>query len=71
MLSEKRPAGRAGHACPACGHALPTAVERRKTMGLYVPVYTEGSCDNAGCPGGRVGEETGPTKGEGTKEGGF
>ncbi|MFF3290398.1 hypothetical protein [Streptomyces sp. NPDC003023] len=49
MSSEKHAAARSGHVCPSCGRAMPTSVERHKSMGVYVPVYTEGPCDNSDC----------------------
>lgn len=70
MSSEKHAAGRVGHVCPACGHAVPTMVERHKTLGVYVPVYTEGPCDNKDCSRSRTEKSPGPPKGEPAKEGG-
>jgi hypothetical protein len=50
-------------------------VERHKTMGVYVPVYREGPCDNEDCRRGRadtgpVPQKDGRAEGERVTEGG-
>ncbi|UYQ60496.1 hypothetical protein [Streptomyces peucetius] len=70
MSGEKHAAGRAGHTCPVCGRAVPTTVERHKTLGVYVPVYREGPCDNKDCPGARAEKPPGPGEEEPVKDGG-
>ncbi|QNP66751.1 hypothetical protein [Streptomyces genisteinicus] len=52
-MSEKHAAAsQSGHLCPTCGRQLPATVERHKTMGVYVPVYSDGPCDNSACSRG-------------------
>ncbi|HZF88449.1 hypothetical protein [Streptomyces sp.] len=46
----KRRTGRtSGHACRSCKQPVDTVVERHKTMGVYVPVWTAGPCHNPQC----------------------
>ncbi|WP_078628032.1 hypothetical protein [Streptomyces sp. NRRL F-2664] len=50
MDGEKHPAAtRPNSLCPSCRQPLPTTVQRHKTMGVYVPLYTAGRCTNPGC----------------------
>ncbi|MFD8982319.1 hypothetical protein [Streptomyces sp. NPDC059564] len=45
-------APRAGHeqrTCPACGSAVDTLVTRRKSLGIFVPQWSPGSCRNPDC----------------------
>lgn len=52
-MSEKHAAAsQSGHLCPSCRRPLPATVERHKTMGVYVPVYSDGPCDNSACSRG-------------------
>lgn len=37
------------HVCPRCKQPVETVVERHKTMGMYVPVWTAGPCHNPRC----------------------
>lgn len=38
-----------GHVCPSCKQPVDTVVERHKTMGVYVPIWTAGPCHNPRC----------------------
>ncbi|MER5765224.1 hypothetical protein [Streptomyces sp. NPDC002082] len=45
-------APRAGHdqqSCPVCGSPVDTMVGRRKSLGIFVPVWTPGPCRNREC----------------------
>ncbi|MCJ0871455.1 hypothetical protein [Streptomyces sp. AP-93] len=45
-------APQAGHdqqSCPACGSPVDTMVGRRKSLGIFVPVWTPGPCRNREC----------------------
>ncbi|MGW4549644.1 hypothetical protein ACWEN4_25275 [Streptomyces violaceorubidus] len=35
--------------CPACGHRVPAEIRRHKTLGIYVPVWGPGTCQNPDC----------------------
>ncbi|CAL9356461.1 hypothetical protein GCM10010266_31690 [Streptomyces griseomycini] len=37
------------HVCRSCKQPVDTVVERHKTMGVYVPVWTAGPCHNPQC----------------------
>ncbi|WP_437090540.1 hypothetical protein [Streptomyces sp. enrichment culture] len=37
------------HVCRSCKQPVETVVERHKTMGVYVPVWTAGPCHNPQC----------------------
>ncbi|MCT7356877.1 hypothetical protein N4P33_32765 [Streptomyces sp. 15-116A] len=39
----------AGQVCPSCKQPVETVVERHKTMGVYVPLWTAGPCHNPQC----------------------
>ncbi|MFJ6756422.1 MULTISPECIES: hypothetical protein [unclassified Streptomyces] len=46
-------APQAGHeqqTCPACGRRVDTVVRRRKSLGIFIPVWGRGPCRNPGCP---------------------
>ncbi|MFC9267389.1 hypothetical protein ACWGRF_25020 [Streptomyces zhihengii] len=49
MSDKHAAASQSGHLCPSCHSPLPATVERHKTMGVYVPVYSDGPCDNSAC----------------------
>ncbi|MFJ8533587.1 hypothetical protein [Streptomyces sp. NPDC093591] len=38
-----------GHVCRSCKQPVETVVERHKTMGIFVPVWTAGPCHNPHC----------------------
>ncbi|WP_327264389.1 hypothetical protein OG444_25695 [Streptomyces sp. NBC_01232] len=45
-------APQAGHeqqVCPACGRRVDTVVRRRKSLGIFIPVWGRGPCRNPGC----------------------
>ncbi|ARE74632.1 hypothetical protein ACFVZ8_03085 [Streptomyces sp. NPDC059558] len=45
-------APQAGHeqqACPACGRRVDTVVRRRKSLGIFIPVWGRGPCRNPDC----------------------
>jgi hypothetical protein len=35
--------------CPTCGHRVPAEIHRHKTLGIYVPVWGPGTCQNPDC----------------------
>ncbi len=37
------------HVCGACKRPVDTVVERHKSLGVYVPVWTAGPCRNPDC----------------------
>ncbi|MGK3937706.1 hypothetical protein ABK046_04650 [Streptomyces caeruleatus] len=37
------------HVCPVCGQPVETVVRRHKTLGAWVPVWTDGPCRNPEC----------------------
>ncbi|MGR8007366.1 hypothetical protein [Streptomyces hypolithicus] len=39
----------AEHICPVCKQILPTEVHRHKTLGMYVPIWRPGPCQNPDC----------------------
>ncbi|MET9688562.1 hypothetical protein ABZY81_08810 [Streptomyces sp. NPDC006514] len=46
-------APQAGHEqqmCPACGRRVDTVVRRRKSLGIFIPVWGRGPCRNPDCP---------------------
>ncbi|MFI8385160.1 MULTISPECIES: hypothetical protein [Streptomyces] len=46
-------APQAGHeqqTCPACGRRVDTVVRRRKSLGIFIPVWGRGPCRNPDCP---------------------
>jgi hypothetical protein len=51
MDRERKPgeATSSNHVCRSCKQPVDTAVKRHKTMGVYVPVWTEGPCRNPEC----------------------
>lgn len=56
----ERVAPQAGHeqrTCPACGGPVDTVVRRRKSLGVFVPVWGLGPCRNPDCPEYAVPEE--------------
>ncbi|HET6860617.1 MAG TPA: hypothetical protein VFH94_26405 [Streptomyces sp.] len=46
---EQGSAGRAEHVCPACKQPVRTVVKRRKSLGVFVPVWGPGPCRNPAC----------------------
>ncbi|MFF8259434.1 hypothetical protein [Streptomyces virginiae] len=47
-----RVAPQAGHeqqTCPACGRRVDTVVRRRKSLGVFIPVWSRGPCRNPDC----------------------
>lgn len=36
--------------CPMCKQPVPTAIHRRRTLGVFVPVWGPGACQNRDCP---------------------
>ncbi|MGW7434975.1 hypothetical protein [Streptomyces sp. NPDC054849] len=58
--AHERVAPQAGHeqrTCPACGRPVDTVVRRRKSLGVFVPVWGRGPCRNPDCPEYAVPEE--------------
>lgn len=35
--------------CPTCKHPVPSEIQRRKTLGIFVPVWRPGPCENPDC----------------------
>jgi tellurite resistance protein TerC len=42
------------YACPTCKKSVPAAVHRHKTLGVFVPVWGPGACQNRDCPDFRL-----------------
>lgn len=42
------------YACPTCQQSVPAAVHRHKTLGVFVPVWGPGPCQNRDCPDYRL-----------------
>jgi tellurite resistance protein TerC len=40
--------------CPTCKKSVPAAVHRRKSLGVFVPVWGPGACQNRECPDYRL-----------------
>lgn len=50
MASKKRETRqRAAFMCPTCKHPVASEVQRRKTLGIFVPVWRPGPCENPDC----------------------
>ncbi|NYE39113.1 tellurite resistance protein TerC [Streptomyces fulvorobeus] len=43
-----------GYVCPTCKKTVPAAVHRRKTLGIFVPVWGPGACQDRDCPDFRL-----------------
>lgn len=52
MVKMKRKAG--AYACPTCKQSVPAAIHRHKTLGVFVPVWGPGVCQNRDCPDYRL-----------------
>ncbi|MER5770505.1 hypothetical protein [Streptomyces sp. NPDC001985] len=44
-----------GLRCPSCGQPVGTVIERRKTLGAFVPSWGPGPCRNPDCAEGPSG----------------
>jgi tellurite resistance protein TerC len=44
----------AAFVCPTCKKSVPTAVHRHKSLGVFVPVWGPGQCQNRECPDYRL-----------------
>lgn len=42
------------YVCPACKQSVPAAVHRHKSLGVFVPVWGPGACQNRDCPDYRL-----------------
>jgi tellurite resistance protein TerC len=42
------------YVCPTCKQSVPAAVHRHKTLGIFVPVWGPGACQNRDCPDFRL-----------------
>ncbi|MEV7168624.1 hypothetical protein ACIPRL_01410 [Streptomyces sp. NPDC090085] len=42
-------AGHEQRMCPACGRHVETVLGRRKSLGIFVPVWSRGPCRNPDC----------------------
>lgn len=50
MASKKRETQqRAAFMCPTCKHPVASEIQRRKTLGIFVPVWRPGPCENPDC----------------------
>ena len=38
------------YVCPVCKHPVAAAIQRHKTLGIFVPVWGPGPCRNPDCP---------------------
>nr|WP_237545552.1 hypothetical protein [Streptomyces sp. SID1046] len=50
----KRKRGSESYACPTCKQSVPVAIHRHKTLGVFVPVWGPGACQNRDCPDFRL-----------------
>ncbi|GAA1709842.1 hypothetical protein GCM10009680_58530 [Streptomyces yatensis] len=48
--AERATVPRTGRMCPACHYPLTAKMTRHKTMGIFVPLWTPGTCHNPTCP---------------------
>jgi hypothetical protein len=46
---ERKTKQRTGTVCPVCKQPVDTVLERRKTLGIFVPVWKPGPCRNPDC----------------------
>ncbi|QGV82315.1 hypothetical protein [Streptomyces ficellus] len=42
------------YTCPACKQEVPAVATRHKTLGVFVPTWGPGACENAQCPDYRL-----------------
>lgn len=42
------------YTCPTCKQSLPATPHRPKTLGVFVPVWGPGTCQNINCPDYRL-----------------
>ncbi len=42
------------YVCPTCKQSVPAAVHRHKTLGVFVPMWGPGACQNRDCPDYRL-----------------
>lgn len=42
------------YACPTCKQSVPPAVHRHKTLGVFVPTWGPGACQNRACESYRL-----------------
>ncbi|MCJ0871201.1 hypothetical protein MTF69_17865 [Streptomyces sp. AP-93] len=52
MVKMKRK--REAYVCPTCKKSVPVTVHRRKTLGVFVPMWGPGACQNRDCPDFRL-----------------
>lgn len=52
MVKNKRKSD--AYMCPACKQSVPPEVHRRKSLGVFVPVWGPGACQNRDCPDFRL-----------------
>lgn len=36
--------------CPTCKQSVPAEIHRHKSLGIFVPVWRAGPCENPDCP---------------------
>ncbi|MBT2378040.1 hypothetical protein AMK21_05905 [Streptomyces sp. CB00316] len=46
---ERETQPRAAFMCPTCKHPVASEIQRRKTLGIFVPVWRPGPCGNPDC----------------------
>ncbi|PCG85984.1 hypothetical protein CIB93_10770 [Streptomyces sp. WZ.A104] len=47
---ERETRQRAAFMCPTCKEPVPSEIHRHKTLGIFVPVWRPGPCQNPDCP---------------------
>jgi hypothetical protein len=52
-----------GPVCPVCHKPVPEKITRYKVMGIFVPLWKPGSCQNPSCPTNAREEESVRTSG--------
>lgn len=54
MVKMKREVEVEAHTCPTCKKAVPLTIRRHKSLGVYVPSWVPGACQNRECPDYRL-----------------
>ncbi|MER5873246.1 hypothetical protein [Streptomyces sp. NPDC002044] len=42
------------YVCPTCKQSVPSAVHRHKSLGVFVPTWSPGACQNRDCASYRL-----------------
>nr|WP_093798391.1 hypothetical protein [Streptomyces sp. Wb2n-11] len=55
--NEHETEARARHVCPVCKQPVQTVIKRHKSLGVFVPVWRPGPCQNSDCSAYEAQEE--------------